>query len=96
MTVERHDPPPDYQQRGLWLGLASAVVIAFGGGSLGGFFGGGDLQVWFFVANRVALAISLLLCLLLVIPDLRARLGTTFAPNQPCSVARLPSSSPHC
>ena len=78
MTVERRDSPRDYQQRGLWLGLAGALVIALGGGSLGVFYGGHDLQVWLYVASRVALALSLFLCLLLVIPDLRARLGDRF------------------
>jgi hypothetical protein len=76
MTVERRDPPPDYQQRGLWLGLAGALVIASGGG--GAFFGGHEIQIWLYVASRVALALSLVLCLLLVIPDLRTRLGDRF------------------
>jgi hypothetical protein len=79
MTVERRELPPDYQQRGLWLGLAGALVIAFGGGSPGfAFYGGQQLQVWLYVASRVVLAFSLVLCLLLVVPDLRARLGDRF------------------
>jgi hypothetical protein len=76
MTVERRDPPVDYQQRGLWLAFAVALVIAFGGG--GQFFGSHEIQIWLYMASRVALALSLLLCLLLVVPDLRTRLGDRF------------------
>jgi hypothetical protein len=75
VSVERHSP--DYQRRGLWLGLAVALVIALGGGGFS-YFAGGKVQVWLFVANRVALGLSLLLCLVLVVPELRARLGTRF------------------
>ena len=73
MSLERGT---DYERRGLWLGLSVAVVIAFGGGVTGfAYFGERDVQVWLFVANRVALGISLLLSLLLVVPELRRRFG---------------------
>jgi hypothetical protein len=79
MTVERRDSPRDYQQRGLWLGVAAALVIALGAGTPGfALYGGQTLQVWLYVASRVALALSLVLCVLLVVPDLRARLGNRF------------------
>ena len=77
MSVERRELS-DHQRRALWLGVAVAVVIALGGGGGFTYFGGGKLQVWFFVANRVALGLSLLLCLVLVVPELRSRLGARF------------------
>jgi hypothetical protein len=78
VSVERRELS-DHQRRALWLGVAVAVVIALGGGG-GGFtyFVGGKLHVWLFVANRVALGLSLLLCLVLVVPELRSRLGARF------------------
>ena len=76
MTVERRDPSADYSQRGLWLALVIALVVTFGGG--GAFYGGHEIQIWLYMASRVALGLSLLLCLLLVIPDLRARVGDRF------------------
>jgi heme A synthase len=76
MSVE---PGIDYERRGLWLGLAVALVIALGGVRGGfGFFGVEDLQLWLFAATHVALGLSLILCLLLVVPDLRIRLGPRF------------------
>jgi hypothetical protein len=67
----------DYQRRALWVALAVGLFVAFGGGGFG-FFGGGDLQIWLFIANRLVFGLSLLLCLLLVVPELRARLGGPF------------------
>ena len=76
MSVERGT---DYERRGLWLGLAVGLVIGLGGGStFFGYLGAHKLQIWLFVASRVALGLSLLLSLLLVAPELRARLGPRF------------------
>lgn len=75
MSLERGT---DYERRGLWLGLAVALVIALGGGGFGfTYFGDQKLQIWLFVASRMALGLSLLLSLL-VVPELRARLGARF------------------
>jgi hypothetical protein len=76
MSVE---PGIDYERRGLWLGLAVAIVVALGvGRGSFGFFGNQDLQLWLFAASHVALGFSLILCLLLVVPELRTRLGPRF------------------
>ena len=72
-------PGTDYEGRGLWLGLAVAVVFALGGGAPGfSFFGDRDLQIWLFVASRIALGLSLVLGFLLVVPEVRRRLGQQF------------------
>jgi hypothetical protein len=68
----------DYERRGLWVGLAAGLFLVFGGTGFSFFGGPGDLQIWLFVANRLALGVSLLLCLALVVPELRARLGRRF------------------
>jgi hypothetical protein len=77
VSVERGT---DYERRALWLGLAVALIASFGSG--GAFFGDGDLQIWLFIASRVALGLSLLLSLLLVVPELRAPLGQRFRSQQ--------------
>jgi hypothetical protein len=77
MTVERRDP--GYEPRSLWLALVVGLVVVLRLGSPGfSIYGGQDLQVWLYVASSVALGLSLLLCLLLLVPELRARLGPRF------------------
>jgi hypothetical protein len=74
MTVER--PDAGYERRSLWLGIAIALVVAWRGPFA--YFGDKDLQVWLYVASAVALGLSLVLCVLLIVPEFRARVLPQF------------------
>jgi hypothetical protein len=72
-------PGTDYERRGLWLALVVGLVVVLRLGSPGfSIYGGQKLQVWLYIASSAALGLSLLLCLMLLVPDLRARLGPRF------------------
>jgi membrane protease YdiL (CAAX protease family) len=64
----------DYERRSLWLALAVGLVVVlrpprFATGP------GQDLQIWLYVVSSAALGVSLLLCLLFLIPGVRERFG---------------------
>jgi hypothetical protein len=72
VSLERRDP--DYERRSLWLALVVGLIVAlrpprFATG------GGQDLQIWLYVVSSAALGVSLLVCLLLLVPEVRERLG---------------------
>ena len=80
MTIERREQPVDLERRSLWLALAVGLIVIFRSASPGFvYFGRGrDLQLWLSVASLIAFGLSLCLCLLLVVPELRARVGQRF------------------
>lgn len=78
MTVEPSVPPRDYEGRALWLGLVGGLVTVFRAGARGfSGLGGGhvDFQLLMYVLSLVAFGLSVCLCLLLVVPEWRAKLG---------------------
>jgi hypothetical protein len=86
MTVEPR-APRDHEGRGLWLALVAGLVTVFRAGARGfASVGGGghvDFQIWLYVLSLVAFGLSVCLCLLLVVPDLRARLGPRLREERP-------------
>jgi hypothetical protein len=78
MTIEPGVPPRDYEGRALWLGLVGGLVTVFRAGARGFVgLGGGhvDFQIWMYALSLVAFGLSVCLCLLLVVPEWRAKLG---------------------
>src|ERR671924_519867 len=74
MTVERGDLH-DYERRSLWLVLAVGLAVILRNPGFVGYAGHKTFQIWTYVASLVAFGLSICLGLLLVIPELRARLG---------------------
>ncbi len=76
MTVERRDAQ-DYERRSLWLTLAVGLAVIL---RSPGFvaYGGQKFQTWAYVATLVAFGLSICLGLLVLVPELRGRLGRRF------------------
>jgi hypothetical protein len=78
MTVETRTSQ-DYEGRAFWLALVAGLVLVFRAGARGFALAGGsghvDFQIWMYVLSLVAFGVCVLLCLPLVIPELRAKLG---------------------
>jgi hypothetical protein len=81
MTVEPR-APGDYEGRALWLALVAGLVLVFRAGARGFALAGGtghvDFQIWMYVLSLVAFGVCVVLCLPLVVPELRAKLGPQF------------------
>jgi hypothetical protein len=66
----------DYERRSVWLALAVGLAVILRSPGFVGY--GGDhhkFQVWAYVASLIAFGLSVCLCLLLLVPEVRARLG---------------------
>jgi hypothetical protein len=77
VTVEPR-APRDYEGRGLWLALVAGLVLILRAGATGfSAFGRGhvDFQIWIYVLSLVAYGLCVCVCLLLVVPEWRAKLG---------------------
>jgi hypothetical protein len=86
VTVEPSVPPRDYEGRALWLGLVGGLVTVFRASSRGfSGLGGGhvDFQIWMYVLSLVAFGLSVALCVLLVVPEWRAKLGPRVREERP-------------
>jgi hypothetical protein len=86
MTVEPREVR-DFEGRALWLGLVGGLVTVFrasarGFSSLGG---GGhvDFQLVLYALSLVAFGLSVALCVLLVVPEWRAKLGPRVRQERP-------------